>query len=218
MIVPGEALLLAMTALGASSGQATDGGIGRTALLATISATGALLTGLSYRVNRRASALDRATKATERFARAIELLDPARPLDVRLGAIYLLERVARESPLEHAPVVEILSAYVRSHPGTPDAHAAMIVLGRRESRHDGARLDLARADLSGMQLAAADLAGANLTGASLRDATLTRANLSRANLAGADLRGADLRRADLRRANLRGADLRQAWLSGARRS
>src|SRR3954447_13018885 len=71
----------------------------RTAVLATlaglIAVTGAILTGLSYR-------LSRAGQITERFTRAIDQLGSTQ-LDVRLGGIYALERLARDSPRRPSP-------------------------------------------------------------------------------------------------------------------
>ena len=83
----------------------------RTALLATVAGliaiVGAVFTGLSYRLNR-------AGQITERFTRAIDQLG-SHELDVRLGGIYALERIARDSVDDHPQVVEVLTAYVREH-------------------------------------------------------------------------------------------------------
>jgi hypothetical protein len=51
---------------------------------------------------------------TERFTRAIEQLG-SNQLEVRLGAIYALERIARDSEQDHWSIMEILTAYVREH-------------------------------------------------------------------------------------------------------
>jgi hypothetical protein len=55
---------------------------------------------------------------TERFTRAIDQLgkfdDERKKLfEIRLGGIYALERIARESPEDYWPIMEILTAYVR---------------------------------------------------------------------------------------------------------
>jgi hypothetical protein len=87
----------------------------RTALLATlaglIAIAGAVFTGLSYRLNR-------AGQITERFTRAIDQLGSDK-LDVRLGGIYALERIARDSSEDHPQVIEVLTAYVREHAAWP---------------------------------------------------------------------------------------------------
>lgn len=139
-------------------------------------------------------------------------------LDVRLGAIYALERIMIDSVGDHPTIVEVLAAFVRectpaaaSGPdldagGHPEQHprpatdlqAAVTVLGRRPAgRTERGRVNLTRANL----------AGADLTGAALAGAGLAGANLFHANLAGADLGGADLTLADLGCANLAGATL-----------
>src|SRR5262249_19741678 len=51
-------------------------------------------------------------KLTERFSKAVELLGNVN-LDVRLGGIYALERIARDSLKDHWTVMEILTAFVR---------------------------------------------------------------------------------------------------------
>ena len=51
---------------------------------------------------------------TERFTRAIEQLGSDK-LAIRLGGIYALERIARDSPKDHWPIMEVLTAYVREH-------------------------------------------------------------------------------------------------------
>src|SRR3954447_12289204 len=95
--------------------KAEEVGRTRTAVLATlaglIALTGALFTGLSYRLNR-------AGQITERFTRAIDQLGNAE-LDVRLGGIYALERIARDSKDDHPQVVEVLTAYAREHAPWP---------------------------------------------------------------------------------------------------
>src|SRR2546423_10739523 len=54
----------------------------------------------------------------ERFMRAVDQLGhPA--MDVRLGGLYSLERIAREAPDNHGPIVEILAAFVREHAPWP---------------------------------------------------------------------------------------------------
>jgi hypothetical protein len=52
---------------------------------------------------------------TERYTKAIEQLGSDK-LDVRLGGIYALERIAADSERDHPTVVEVLSAFVRECP------------------------------------------------------------------------------------------------------
>jgi hypothetical protein len=211
----------------------------RTALLAGLLGVGALLTfwlnSRVYRITARTFEVTEQGHITERYTKAIEQLGSDK-LDVRLGGIYALERIAVDSERDQPAVVEVLSAFVREHsdpegkrPPT-DVHAALTVLGRLPeltgvSRGDltGAHLpevnlyhaNLQNASLRGATLYGADLRGANLRNGSLREAELRGAKLFGANLSKAHLFRSGLREADLQNANLRGATLYGADLRGA---
>jgi len=174
-------------------------------------------------------------QVTDRYTKAIEQLGSDN-LGVRVGGIYALERIARDSAIDHPTVMEMLTAFIRenSHEQRPqpdpgskerfrrrDIQAAVSVVGRREVKHDIRPIHLARAHLMGANLRGADLARANLIRvyldrAHLRGANLTDANLTGAKLIRADLTGANLISANLTRAELTGADLTGADLTGAR--
>jgi hypothetical protein len=143
---------------------------------------------------------------------ALALLGARQP-EVRVGAIYALERAAIRSADDHPVVMSVLAAFVRehSHPAQPDVQAALTVIGRRASDRDREPIDLTGADLARLRLPGADLAGARLARARFR-----AADLHGATLGGADLTGADLALADLTGADLAGADLTAADLTGAR--
>ena len=139
---------------------------------------------------------------TERFTRAIEQLGHEE-MAIRLGGIYALERIAKDSEKDHGPIMEVLTAYVREKANKlrPDAlrvderpptdiQATLTVIGRRETTGKNRGND--PLDLSGTQLVRADLTDANLSGAILVEADLSRAYLERTNLAGAKLLGANL--------------------------
>jgi uncharacterized protein YjbI with pentapeptide repeats len=167
--------------------------------------------------------VNREGQTTERFTRAIDHLGTDDKLDVRLGGIYALERIADASRSEHGAIVEILTAYVRGHAagGGPegelaglaplhvraaDIQAAMTVLGRRQ---------VMAGDPGVLQLAGLDLRRATLTGADLREADLSGADLSGSLLETADLRGANLENARLVEARMPDARLAGALLKGA---
>jgi Pentapeptide repeats (8 copies) len=57
-------------------------------------------------------------QVTERFTRAIDQLGHTE-LDVRLGGIYALERIANDSPDHRATIAEVLTAFVRGHAPWP---------------------------------------------------------------------------------------------------
>lgn len=178
---------------------------------------------------------------TSRFNDAVGNL-ASKSVDVRLGGIYALERIMKNSAADQPTVVSLLCAYVRQHAPLPrkaapsaDVFAAMDVLARRQPEHDqGVVLDLSDTDLrnwragqlvlssevwlQGVLLNGADLRGAELSGADLSGAFLNEANLADADLEQANLAGAVLcfiKCANLRDTLLRGANLQGADLSGA---
>ena len=195
------------------------------ALGAGLLATSALV------VTARSRARSRAKQLAGRYAVALEQLG-CEELDVRVGGIRALERVARDSPGHHPAVVEMLATFIRERsrqhwpppdPGgqagqrspRPDVQAAITVVGRRFTERDLEPVDLAGADLAGADLAGAVLACAVLARADLLAATLVRADFSGADLGGARLIGANLDGADLTDADLTDADLADADLASA---
>ncbi|HVQ96370.1 MAG TPA: pentapeptide repeat-containing protein [Mycobacteriales bacterium] len=172
---------------------------------------------------------------TDRFTRAIDQLGNDAP-QIRLGGIYALERIARDSAADRWTVTVVLAAYVRDrvpwpvgspdgpeHP-TPtldphprwlqvranDIQAAITVLGRRPRSPEPWNLYLSRTDLR-----SADLAHRRLPNTELRHANLARARMVDAHLEGANFTNTDLRQANLQQAHLAGAVLRRAHLQGA---
>jgi uncharacterized protein YjbI with pentapeptide repeats len=182
--------------------------------------------------------LTRQGQITERFTKAIDQLGATnnegknKKLEIRLGGIYALDRIARESEGDYRPIMEILTAYVRqnaplrtekesteagSDDGAsapdPDVQAIMTVL-RRRTRSFG-HGEPEPLDLHETNLVGANLAGADLTKADLPGAVLTYAVLTKADLTQADLSEATLLRANLWGATLTGALLPSANLAGA---
>jgi Pentapeptide repeats (8 copies) len=195
------------------------------ALGAGLLATGALV------FVARSFARYRAGQVTGRYIQAQEQLGCAE-LDVRIGGISALERVARDSPSHHPAAMEMLAAFIRERSGQhwpppgpggrarersprTDVQAAITVVGRRLAERDLGPVDLAGADLAGADLTGADLTGAVLAHAVLARADLLAAKLVRADLSSADLGGARLTGANLDGADLTGADLTDADLAGA---
>jgi len=62
--------------------------------------------------------LSREGQVTDRYTKAIEQLGSDK-LDVRIGGIYALERIARDSERDHQTVIEVLAAFVREHSHEP---------------------------------------------------------------------------------------------------
>jgi Pentapeptide repeats (8 copies) len=165
-------------------------------------------------------------QVTERFTRAVEQLGNRGSLDVRLGGIYALGRLARDSAVDEPTIVEILAAFIRErapwpprHPEQPPVDATIDesfpdFQARAPDVDAALRVLTEQLDLSGdnaPDLSKTDLRGVNLAGANLEDALLGDVSLQGATLAGATLDGALLVDTDLR-----GADLFQASLQGAK--
>ena len=173
-------------------------------------------------------------QVTERYNKAVEQLG-SKEIDVRVGGIYALERIARDSARDQPTVMEVLAAFVRDHSREqwplptayevgadpparmtrPDVQAAVTVIGRRTIRPGGQRIDLNQANLTRAYLYRANLTLVNLYRATFTPANLTEADLTRANLTEADLTRANLARANLTRANLTRATFALATLTGA---
>jgi uncharacterized protein YjbI with pentapeptide repeats len=226
--------------------QARDAARGRLLTLgAGLFAAGALIfTAQNYRLARQTLHVTEQGQVTDRYTKAIEQLGSYNKLDVRIGGIYALERVARDSARDHPTVMEVLAAFIREHsrepwplPNSdgspeperrfprPDVQAALTVVGRRDVRSDRQRIDLTaailpgallfRTDLTRARLVDADLSGAELADANLSNANLTRTKLADANLTAADLTAAMLGSADLGNATLWNAKLDEALLLDA---
>ena len=157
-------------------------------------AAGALVfTARNVTLSRRTFNLTEQGQVTDRYTKAIEQLGSAK-LDLRIGGIYALERVSRDSARDHPTVMEVLSAFIREHshdqwppcPGgeaderttRPDVQAAITVIGRRDPKRDIQCIAFTGADLTGANLFNADLNGAVLFGVNLTEAILTSASWS----------------------------------------
>ncbi|MFC9399189.1 pentapeptide repeat-containing protein [Streptomyces sp. NPDC057027] len=161
--------------------------------------------------------------------------------DVRVGGIYALERIMRDSPRDNATGLSVLAAYVRAHarlpaaglqraeptPASPpveplavDLQAAVTVLANRPvSDEDRTILQLRYVRLRGLaDMGDLDLARQVSTpglpdGRQSDAPSGVRANLTGVDLTGSDLREARLYKASFSRALLPGADLRRAHLA-----
>ncbi|XHX78500.1 MAG: pentapeptide repeat-containing protein [Stenomitos frigidus ULC029] len=211
--------------------KAIVGGLGT---LATI--VGGIILYLNFRVANKNTVLTESRLVTERFSKAVDQLGSDK-LEVRLGGIYALERIAQDSARDHWTIMEVLTAFVREQspvaantrsqvkrsfveealqPEVPkdepasvtqDVQAALTVIGRREVKNDP--------EGKFLDLSRSHLSGANLRGAILNGAILRGAKLRDAYLYNADLESADLRGANFSSAILWGAKLRDAYLKGA---
>lgn len=178
---------------------------------------------------------------TDRFSRAVDQLGSDQ-LTIRLGGIYALERIARDSPRDYGPVMEVLTAFARQESplptvqaGTPSAttgdiplevEAVFKVIGRRspaqidQEMEEAGCLDLTGIYAVGVDLADYDLRNTCWDRSDLRGAVIARADLSDSTFSRANLQQANLDRvvatnADLSNVNLALANLSQGDLSEA---
>ncbi|MEU8641871.1 pentapeptide repeat-containing protein [Streptomyces sp. NPDC048674] len=172
---------------------------------------------------------------TDRFSRAVDQLGSDK-LDVRIGGLHALWRIAEQSARDREAIISIQAAYLRTHlpwppdgPGSPaadvpindiapletraaDAQVALTALGvlcrqREQSWVNLSITDLRRADCDGLWFPEV-----NFDRACMEAAGLYHANLTQASLVSVNLRHADLTTAILRRARCVLADLRAAKL------
>jgi hypothetical protein len=175
---------------------------------------------------------------TDLFTRAIEQLG-SKKMEVRLGGIYALERIARDSEKDHGSIMEVLTAFVRLHAPWPPkkpteakeqpAASGKPVPGEKKPATKPAPEVKPRADIQAILTVLGrrartygkgeshplDLRQTDLRGADLREAHLEGAILWAAHLENADLRKTHLEIANLREAHLERAFLGKAHLEGA---
>ncbi len=157
---------------------------------------------------------------TDRYTKAIDQLgaltaDGKPNIEVRLGAIYALERIAIDSRRDHWTIMEVLTAYVRQNAPAPtdanprdvfamgpstEVQAILTVLGRR--RRGGwrertgrqlkfhGRLDLHGCDLRRSDLTSAHFEDANFFWTDMRRAVFVGSHLERAWLCDVRVEGA----------------------------
>jgi hypothetical protein len=184
--------------------------------------------------------LSREGQITDRFTKAIDQLGATSDKGesktaVRIGGIYSLGRIARDSERDRQMIVDVLTTYVRNarlsggnvvsdkpgdsaasgRPVGGEVQAILIVLGRPDDPYDRHYVNLTNANLRGANIRGGNFAGANFGGAALIGADLDLADLRAAKFSGANLNDAALIRADVSRANLSDADLEGAYLSDA---
>jgi uncharacterized protein YjbI with pentapeptide repeats len=177
---------------------------------------------------------------TDRFTRAIDQLGNEQR-EVRIGGIYALERIAKNSVPDRRAISEVLSAYVRERAPWPPKDSDEQITARAVGSHG----EVENKDTSPrpigefpiLAIRAADVQAAmtvlgrrrplpedptilRLFNVDLRKALLRGANLERASLARAHLEAIDLIEANLRKANLietclSGANLMKANLNSA---
>lgn len=173
---------------------------------------------------------------TNRFTEAIRLLASS-DLYSRLGAIYALERIARDSAKDHWTIMEVLSAYICKPPAQSpgivptnategstvsedlraDVQAAFTVIARRAhwQTEGEKRLRLSQADLRSARLFEGHLENAIIMSTHLENSFLRGVHLEHAGLLFAQLDGASLDEAHMEAAMCPSTSFRGATLEGA---
>ncbi|MEH2182774.1 pentapeptide repeat-containing protein [Nostoc sp.] len=178
---------------------------------------------------------------TERFTKAINQLGDDK-LEVRLGGIYALERVAKDSEKDHWTIMEVLTSFIleksslkeiKNNPKKQHNNLAEYYinqqgdfsnqereLGKVTTDVQAALTVIGRRDSSkdpdtgAIDLMYANLEQADLFKANFEQAKLISANFEQANLSEAKLSKADLCFARFTHANLYKADFTEAILNG----
>ena len=166
---------------------------------------------------------------TDRFSRAVDQLGSDQ-FTIRLGGIYALERIARDSPRDYGPVMEVLTAFARQEasvganasatpgplaPEVPaDVQAVFKVIGRRSEAQIMAERDEGYGclDLTGISAVGVSLVNANLQNTCWNGGDLRGAIFSGADLTGASFGSANLQQANLDRVEAEGAQFNSANL------
>jgi hypothetical protein len=190
-------------------------------------------------------ALTRDGQITDRYIKAVQQLGTTDPQNepVRIGAIFALERIARESKLDHWPIMELLTAFVRQRSSASVAQKESIEIvkkwlaqNRNRARTSGYAIDpdsgvAGRHIVTGSmdryspnEVFVDELASFRLwrdvrptddVQAALTVIARRTVAYEERDTRRLNLRGANLRGVNLTRAHLESADLEGANLSGA---
>jgi uncharacterized protein YjbI with pentapeptide repeats len=173
-------------------------------------------------------------QVTERFSRAVEQLG-SDIIEVRLGGIYSLERVAKDSPNDRLVIMEVLTSFIQEKSPLPQKKdsqqkkrqsivefilAEQMLAPTKEREPEKVATDIQaaltvirRRDASNSSKdETIDLSNANLSGANLNKADLSESNLSGAILSGVNLSEANLSKVNLSGAILSGVNFNKAIL------
>jgi hypothetical protein len=175
--------------------------------------------------------LSRQGQITERYTKAVLQISNKDQPDIVIGGIYTLGRIPKESPPDHWPIMEVLTAYVRraspidrqylqcditespeailSRAVRPDVQAVMNVLKQRDVEYEKGLTE-------SLNLQFSDLARVNLFGAHLDKALFDSSIMKGASFDGkATLKGSSFQFANLAYTTFETADLTGAAFRNA---
>lgn len=202
-------------------------------LMAQIAGGLALLFGLYFtwrrvEISQRTLETQQDQQVTERFTQAIDQLGATddkgnKRMEIRLGGIYALERIARDSERDHWPIMETLTTYVREHAPWPPKERSQDAFfsphlpitqsqGKAPNNPERPEYEInpppepdIQAILTVLRRRTRYLDNGEGEHLALYRTALMKAKLSEAHLEGADLSGAHLEGANFRGAHLEGA-------------
>jgi hypothetical protein len=185
--------------------------------------------------------ISREGQITDRLTHAIDQLGNDK-VDVRIGGVYALERLAKDSTTDQLAIVEILAAFIRTHAAwpagywshpdqhptpdvdetmlwltdrAPDVRTAVLVLGRYPHERREHHLPLRRIDLRRTNFYGGTLINVDLTDSNLAACYAVGVRWERCKLSNVDLRKTRLKGAALDQSDFRRAHLQEADLTGA---
>jgi hypothetical protein len=185
--------------------------------------------------------ISRDGQITDRLTHAIDQLGSDKA-DIRIGGIFALERLARDSAADRLAIGEILAAFIRAHAAwpaghrshpdqhptadvdksmlwltdrAPDVRTAVLVLGRYPHAERQNRLALRRVDLRRTSFSGGTLINVDLKDSNLAASWADGVRWERCTFSNTDLRKISLARATLDKSNFRWAYLQEADLQEA---
>jgi len=203
-------------------------------LAAVLVVAGAVATWRQVQVSREGQITDRLTRAIDQLGN--------NKVDVRIGGIYALERLAKDSAADRLAIGEILTAFIRTHvpwqtghrsrPETaplpevdetmpwltdraPDVRSAVLVLGRYPHDEHDRRMALRRVDLRRTNFYAGTLINVDLAYSNLTACLAGGVHWELCRFFRTDLRKTELIGATLDRSDFAEAHLQEANLEGA---
>lgn len=152
-------------------------------------------------------------------------------LPVRLGAIYALERIARDSARDHWPIMETLCSYIRENsPATTehnselkrsiqiDIQAAISVIERRSniqklSETPNQKLNLRRTMLNSADFSRLDFSNADLSESEIDNSLFIESDISGVDFVNSSLESAHFQFTNMENAQCMNANLKKASMN-----
>lgn len=186
---------------------------------------GIFVTYNTYRLNVDQQNLTREGQITDRFSKAVEHLG-SNEQSIRIGGLYALERIARDSSKDQYTVFQIISAFIsvrspRTKDNTEkplplDVVVGLYILTDEKNRfHKETQFSIQEIVLTNSNLRGATFIGANFRKMDFSDSDLRNARLWEANLELSDFINANLSGANFTRSLLEGSSFRYANLTNA---